>query len=55
MDADDFSAQERVCETVERYAVVWVVEGRHENNFVGDVKVCVARGQALSFEDNGRR
>ena len=55
VNADDFAAGEKLGQDVERHAVVWVVKGRHENLAVGDVKVCVAGGQALATKHDGAR
>src|SRR5215475_2273928 len=55
IDTDDFAVKEIFRDDVERDAIVWVVEDRDENEFVGDVKVCVACGKALAVEIDRRR
>ena len=53
-DADDFAAGEQACERVESYAIVRVVECWDDDEFVGDIKIGVAGGQALIIEINRR-
>lgn len=48
-----FAIWEEAGQGVESYAIVRVVEGGDDDESVGDVKVCVARGEALAFEING--
>ena len=55
MDADDLAVGEAAGDDVEGVAVVAVVEGGDEDERVGDVEVGVAGGEALAFEDYGRR
>ena len=49
-DADDFAIGEKFGESVEGDAVVRIVEGGDDDDFVGDVKICVAGGEALAIE-----
>ena len=55
VDADDLAVGEATGDDVEGVAVVAVVEGGDEDERVGDVEVRVAGGEALAFEDYGRR
>ena len=43
----------KVSENIERDAIVGIVEGRHQHQSIGDVKIGVAGGQPLSAKDNG--
>src|SRR3954452_11330060 len=52
MDADDFARGEKSGDGVEGDAVIGVVEGRDQDQIVGDIKVSVAGGEALSAEDD---
>src|SRR5260370_35067335 len=53
-DADNFAAGEEAGESVERGAIVGVVESGDDYEFVGNVKIGVAGGQALASEVDGR-
>src|ERR1700721_2893153 len=48
----DFSAREKFGEGVESDPVVRIVERRDDDDFVGDVKIRVAGGEALAIEIN---
>jgi len=49
-----FAAGKQACERVEGYAIVRVVERWDDDEFVGDIKIGVAGGQALIIEINRR-
>jgi len=53
VDADDVAGGKAGGDGVESDAVVGVVEGGDQDERVGDVKVGVAGGEALAFEDDG--
>ena len=53
-DADDFAAGEKTGEGVECDAVVRVVEGGDDHEFVGDVEIRVAGGETLVVEIDRR-
>src|SRR5262249_9168235 len=53
VDADNFTIRKEAGDDVERDAIVGIVESGNENEIVGDVKVSVAGGQALSAKDDG--
>ena len=53
MNSDNVAGGEAAGDGVEGVAVVGVVEGGDEDEVVRDVKVCVAGGEALAFEDYG--
>src|SRR5260370_1879747 len=53
VDAGDFAAWKEIGKSVERHAVVGIVEGRNQNQIVGDVKIGVAGGQPPALEDDG--
>ena len=50
MDSDDGAVGEAVGEDAEGFTVVGVVEGRHEDGGVADVKICVTGGEADAIE-----
>ncbi len=52
VDADDIAIREERGEGVEGDAVVWIMEGGHEDEAVGNVEIGVAGGQALAAEDD---
>jgi hypothetical protein len=52
--AHNFAAGEKAGEGVEGYAIVGVIEGRNDDEFVGDVEIGVAGGEALVVEINRR-
>src|SRR5260370_37848287 len=53
-DADDFASGEQAGEGVESDAIVGIVERGDDDEFVGDVKIGVAGGEALIVKINGR-
>ncbi len=53
-DADDAAVGEELAERVQGDAVVGVGESWDEDEAVGDVEICVARGEALVVENYGR-
>src|SRR6476646_8228312 len=53
VDADDLTIGKQISQDIERVAIVGVVEGRNQNQAIGDVKIGVAGGQALSAEGDG--
>src|ERR1700743_2691904 len=55
VDADDFVRGKEIRKDSKRYPVLWVVEGGHEHEAVGDVEVGVAGGKALAAKDDGAR
>ncbi len=55
MDSGDAAAREVVGDDVERVTVVGVVEGRDQDEIVGDIEVGIAGGQALVVEDDRSR
>ena len=55
MDADDFAVGKKLGENFERDAVVGIVEGRHQDQAVGDIEVGVAGGKALAAKDDRAR
>src|SRR5438034_10690308 len=55
VNGNDLAVREKFGESVEGHAIIGIIEDRDENKFVGDVKVCVAGGQALSVKKNWRR
>ena len=52
VDADDLAIRERGGQNGEGLAVARVVEGRHQNHPVGNVKVRIARRQPCPLEDD---
>src|SRR5215470_15528735 len=54
VDTYDFAIWKELRENAQGFAVVWIVKGWDEDEAVGDVEVAVARGQALTFENNWR-
>src|ERR1700676_3669638 len=55
VDADDFAGGEKLAQDLQRYTVVGVVEGGHQDQAVGYVEVGVAGGESLVAEDYGAR
>jgi len=52
VNGNDFAVRKKLGESVEGHAIIRIIEDREENKFVGDIKVCVAGGQALSVKEN---
>src|SRR6478672_11082044 len=52
MDADNLTIRKQVSENIQRMAIVWIIEGRHQHQSIRDVKVGVAGGQPLSAKNN---
>lgn len=50
VNADDGAVAEQFAQNAERDAVVWVVERRHDDGGVADIKIRVARGQTNSVK-----
>ena len=53
IDADDFAIEEVFRNDVEGEAIVGIVEGRDEHEFVRDIEIGVTRGQTLLVEIDG--
>src|SRR5687767_7007035 len=55
MNAGDRVPRKRFSDSVERDAVVGIVERRYKNSAIGDVEVRVAGGEALAVHEHGAR
>ena len=53
MDADNLAIRKQIAQYIQRDSVIGIVEGRHQNQAIGDIKIGVAGGQSLSAEDHG--
>src|ERR1700733_11233965 len=51
----DFARREKLGESVERNAIIWIVEHRHEHQAIRDIKIGVAGGRAEAFKDDRAR
>jgi hypothetical protein len=52
VNANDFTRGKKPGDGVEGHAVIGIVEGRNQDQIVGDIKIGVAGGEALSAKDH---
>src|SRR5579859_2519015 len=53
VNGNDFAAGKKFRKSVERNAIVWIIEHRDEDEFVGDVKISVTGREPLPVKKNG--
>src|SRR6266851_8696146 len=55
INRNNLTIRKKFCKRVQGNAIVRIAEDRDEYEFVGNVEVSIARGQALTMEENRRR
>jgi hypothetical protein len=54
-ETDDFSFRKQLLKNAKGFSVVGIVEDRRQQEFIGDVKIRVARGQTRAVKEHGTR
>src|SRR5713226_9569171 len=52
-NTDHFAVRKQTRQRIQRHAIIRIIEGWHDHDFVGDIKIRVTRGKPVSIEING--
>jgi hypothetical protein len=55
VDPDHLTIGKNSSEEIERNSVVRIVKGGHQDQLVGDIKICVAGRQPPAIKNQGKR